>query len=237
MKTWPMDVTCRGRGGGCRDRPWRIWRGSTCRRWKRRCRVAAFHHRHGRTHRRGAWPLPTCITPNRTAVRARPRPRAYGRIQPQRHPLDRAGLCDATHSFSTPGAVIAYHTRIHWDGDAGHLGFVESDRADGAFAQSGHVSMPNLSGHIYLATNESGQRRLIIPGRPTRSGQMFGLLTTLQAGAGSQLVPVACPIAFVPLSQQPDAPMGVIPISDVAFAACRAILHRAIDDDFCRWRR
>ena len=140
-------------------------------------------------------------------------------------------------SFSQPGAVIAYHTRIFWDDAVGHLCFAESDRADGAFAQSGHVSMPNLSGHIYLATNESGQHRLIILGRPTRGGQMLGLLTTLQAGAGSQLVPVACPIAFVPLSQLPDAPMGVIPPSGHAFDACRAILDRAMDDDFCRWRQ
>lgn len=140
-------------------------------------------------------------------------------------------------SFSQPGAIITYHTRIFWDENAGHLRFAESDRADGAFAQSGHVSMPNLSGHIYLATNESGQHRLIILGRPSRGGHMFGLLTTLQAGAGSQLVPVACPIALVPLSQLPDAPMGVIRTDDTAFAACRAILDRAIDDDFCRWRQ
>lgn len=140
-------------------------------------------------------------------------------------------------SFGTPGAVIAYHTRIGWDEAAGHLCFAESDRADRAFAQSGHVSMPNLSGHIYLATNESGQHRLIILGRPTRGGQMLGLLTTLQSGAGSQLVPVACPIALVPQAQLPDAPMGVIAEGEPAFAECRAILDRAIQDDFCRWQQ
>lgn len=140
-------------------------------------------------------------------------------------------------SFSTPGAVIAYRTRILWDDAAGHLRFAESDRADGAFAQSGHVSMPNLSGHIYLATNEQGQHRLIILGRPARDGRMFGLLSTLQVGAGSQLVPVACPIAFVPQDQMPDAPMGVVGAGDRVFGECRAILDRAMRDDFCRWRQ
>jgi transcriptional regulator with XRE-family HTH domain len=139
-------------------------------------------------------------------------------------------------SFSTPGAVIAYRTRIGWDDGAGHLRFAEGDRADGAFAQSGHVSMPNLSGHIYLSTNEQGQHRLIILGRPTRDGRMYGLLTTLQVGAGSQLVPVACPIAFVPGEQLPDVAMGVIAPGDGMFASCRAVLDRALADDFCRWR-
>ncbi|WP_242130427.1 helix-turn-helix transcriptional regulator [Sphingobium sp. Sx8-8] len=140
-------------------------------------------------------------------------------------------------SFGTPGAVIAYRTRIAWNEEAGHLTFAESDRADGAFAQSGHVSMPNLSGHIYLATNESGQHRLIILGRPTRDGQMFGLLTTLQVGAGSQLVPVACPVAFVPQAQLAGLSMGVTAEGAPMFAACRAILDRALQDDFCRWRQ
>lgn len=140
-------------------------------------------------------------------------------------------------SFGTPGAVIAYRTRIGWNEEAGHLSFAESDRADGAFAQSGHVSMPNLSGHIYLATNESGQHRLIILGRPTRDGQMFGLLTTLQVGAGSQLVPVACPVAFVPQAQLAGLAMGVTGVGDAMFATCRAILDRALQDDFCRWRQ
>lgn len=139
-------------------------------------------------------------------------------------------------SFSTAGGVIAYRTRIGWDDGAGYLRFAEGDRADGAFAQSGHVSMPNLSGHIYLSTNEQGQHRLIILGRPTRDGRMYGLLSTLQVGAGSQLVPVACPIAFVPRAQLPDVAMGVIALGDALFAECRAVLDRALADDFCRWR-
>ena len=140
-------------------------------------------------------------------------------------------------SFGTPGAVITYRTRIVWNEEAGYLSFAESDRADGAFAQSGHVSMPNLSGHIYLATNESGQHRLIILGRPTRDGQMFGLLTTLQVGAGSQLVPVACPVAFVPQAQLAGLGMGVTTKDHPMFDTCKVILDRALADDFCRWRQ
>lgn len=139
-------------------------------------------------------------------------------------------------SFGTPDAMVAYRTRIGWDGMAGYLRFAESERADGAFAQSGHVSMPNLSGHIYLVTNEQGQHRLVILGRPTRDGRMFGLLTTLQVGAGSQLVPVACPVAFVPEKELAGLTMGLIAADNPFFRPCRDILDKALQDDFCRWR-
>ena len=60
--------------------------------------------------------------------------------------------------------------------------------------------MPNQSGHIYLVTNRHGQHRLITVSRPTITGEMYGILTTLLAGRGSQLTPIAAPIAFVPLA-------------------------------------
>ena len=41
--------------------------------------------------------------------------------------------------------------------------------------------MPHQSGHIYLVVNRNGQYRLIIVSRPTISGEMYGILTTLQA--------------------------------------------------------
>lgn len=138
-------------------------------------------------------------------------------------------------SFATPGAIVAYRTRICWDDAAGHLRFAESDRADSAFAQAGHVSMPNLSGHTYLVTNEAGQHRLIILGRPTREGRMFGLLSTLQAGPGSQLVPVASPVALVPQGQLSLA-LGLLAADSPDYAVCKAMLDTATADDFCRWR-
>ncbi len=139
-------------------------------------------------------------------------------------------------SFDAPGAIYAYRTSIFWDDALGHLGFAESQRVDGAFAQKGHVAMPNLSGHTYLVTSESGQQRMIILGRATREGQMFGLLTTLQVGAGSQLVPVACPIAFVPQSQITLSDLGLMPAEHPDHDTCRLILDRALNDDFCRLR-
>lgn len=140
-------------------------------------------------------------------------------------------------SFGQEGAVYAYRTTIFWDDGACHLRFAENARQDGAFAQAGHVSMPNLSGHTYLVTMEEGQHRLIMLGRATREKQMFGLLSTLQVGAGSQLVPVACPIAFVPQDQLVGIELGLIDAETTDHRSCREILDRAMRDDFCRLRQ
>ena len=70
--------------------------------------------------------------------------------------------------------------------------------------------MPNLSGHIYLVTNVSGQHRLAILGRPTIEGALYGVLTTLQVGTGSQLVPVACPLALNRLDPASEPAIGRI---------------------------
>lgn len=138
-------------------------------------------------------------------------------------------------AFSQPGAIYTYLTDIFWDDAGGHLGFAESARADRTFTQTGFVSMPNLSGHTYLVTSVEGQYRLVMLGRSTRERRMFGLLSTLQSGAGSQLLPVASPIALVPLEQVANPRLGVLANDDGDHAFYRAILDQCLASDFCRW--
>lgn len=138
-------------------------------------------------------------------------------------------------AFSQPGAIYTYLTEIFWDDAGAHLGFAESARADRTFTQTGFVSMPNLSGHTYLVTSEEGQYRLIMLGRGTRERRMFGLLSTLQVGSGSQLLPVSCPIALVPLEQVERPLLGVVAPDSADHAAYRQILDQALASDFCRW--
>jgi hypothetical protein len=95
--------------------------------------------------------------------------------------------------------------------------------------------MPNLSGHTYLVTSEEGQYRMIMLGRGTRERRMFGLLTTLQAGSGSQLVPVACPIALVPQEQIGDLQFGLIPPEGAVHEEYQSALGHAVAQGFCRW--
>lgn len=139
-------------------------------------------------------------------------------------------------SFRNPDAIFAYVTSIQWDEDVGHLIFQESRRTDPVFEQRGQVSMPHLSGHVYLVTNDDGQMRLTILGRPTSNKALYGILTTLQVGAGSQLVPMSCPVALVRTSDADKAAVGIIAPDHSEFEGYRQRLAIAIDDDFAHFR-
>ncbi|EDL47785.1 helix-turn-helix transcriptional regulator [Erythrobacter sp. SD-21] len=137
-------------------------------------------------------------------------------------------------SFDRPDAIYAYRTLIRWSERKGHLVFAESDRIDESFEQAGFVSMPHLSGHAYLMTGTAGQYRMIVLGRATHDGRMYGLLTSLQVGVGSQLVPVSSPVAFVPADQLSDLDPGVHPLETGSGRLAADILDIATSADFCR---
>lgn len=135
-------------------------------------------------------------------------------------------------SSSGSGSIYAYVTEVQWDAAQGCLAFHERERLDGDYAQSGTVSVPHQTGHIYLVTSRHGQYRMAILSRPLIKGEMFGILATLQTGRGSQLLPVAAPLALVPFSG--GEVLGRIAANTVEHAAYAAILNRAIDEDFAR---
>ena len=136
-------------------------------------------------------------------------------------------------SLELPGVIFAYRTIIAWDGEQGLLAFHEAQRQDAPFAQRGVVSVPNKSGQIYLHTNEDGQLRLAILGRPLIGGEMYGLLSTLQAGPGSQLLPVSVPLALVPFAATAGV-LGRVTASDDSYALYRVHLDRVVAGGFAR---
>jgi transcriptional regulator with XRE-family HTH domain len=135
-------------------------------------------------------------------------------------------------SFGDKEAIYAYRTEIAWDQAASLLAFREGERLDVAFTQFGEVAVPNQSGFIYLVTNRHGQHRLITVSRPTISGEMYGIITTLLAGRGSLLTPIAAPIAFVPIRNIPTPSVGRISSGDANYAAYREHLRRTVDEPF-----
>jgi hypothetical protein len=134
-------------------------------------------------------------------------------------------------SFGDKDALYAYRTEIAWDKSASSLLFRERERVDAAYSQYGEVAVPNQSGFVYLVTNRHGQHRLITVSRPNH-GAMYGIITTLLAGRGSQLTPIAAPIALVLAANFPDATLGRISPEDPNYAAYRAHLRRTIDEPF-----
>ena len=135
-------------------------------------------------------------------------------------------------SFSEPGAVFAYLTEIAWSDAKGHLVFNEAGRLDSEFEQKGFVSFPNLSGSIYLVTIFDGQYRMALLNRPRGGGPITGILTTLAAGQGAQLIPAAVPLALVPMAGRPDPQLGVIRRGDPAFDEYRSCVDRVTNDGF-----
>jgi transcriptional regulator with XRE-family HTH domain len=135
-------------------------------------------------------------------------------------------------SFSDPVAVYAYRTEIRWDADQSCLVFRENERIDAEYAQDGLVSVPNQSGFIYLITNRQGQYRLVIMSRVAIRDEMFGIMTTLQAGRGADLTPVSVPVAYVPMKALATAEFGRIAAGHVCYERYRAYLKRTIEEQF-----
>ena len=135
-------------------------------------------------------------------------------------------------SFGDKNAIYAYRTEIAWDDKLSLLIFRESERVDADYTQHGLVSVPNQSGHIYLVTNRQGQYRLIIVARPTISGEMYGILTTLKVGRGSQLTPIAAPIAFVPLRAIAKPEFGRIASDHPCYAGYHKYLQRTVEEPY-----
>jgi transcriptional regulator with XRE-family HTH domain len=135
-------------------------------------------------------------------------------------------------SFGDKDAVYAYRTEITWDDAASSLVFREGERQDSAYTQWGEVALPNESGFVYLVTNRNGQHRLITVSRPTITGEMYGVITTLLAGRGSTLTPIAAAIAFLPIKSIANPTMGRIVPSDPNYELYRSHLRRTTEEPF-----
>jgi transcriptional regulator with XRE-family HTH domain len=135
-------------------------------------------------------------------------------------------------SFGDRAAIYAYRTEIAWDASVSALRFRESEKLDAAYTQAGEVAVPNQSGHIYLVTNQHGQHRLITVSRPTIAGELYGIISTLLAGRGSQLTPIASPIALLPIKSIDRPTFGRISPEAENFSLYRERLRRAIEEPF-----
>ena len=94
------------------------------------------------------------------------------------------------------------------------------------------MAVPNQSGHIYLGTNRHGQYRLITLARPAISGEMYGIITTLLAGRGSLLTPLAAPIAYLPIKMVATPTFGRVSSDDSNYAQYRQHLRRTTEEPF-----
>lgn len=141
-------------------------------------------------------------------------------------------------SFGEEGAVFAYRTEISWHDGTSRLIFREAERLDTGFNQQGEVSVPNQSGHVYLVTSISGQYRVAVVGRPMNTGEMYGILTSLRAGRGTQLTPVCAAIALVPIApgRENELSFGRIGPSHRHYRGYRDHLDRVTAEEFALFK-
>jgi hypothetical protein len=129
--------------------------------------------------------------------------------------------------------LFTYITDVTWNHDHSHLVFHEMARLDSAYAQKGDVAIPHQTGHIYFTTNRHGQHRLMLMRRVAKSGELYGLLLTLQQEKGAHLLPVSMPVVLLPVANLGETPsLGVIGPTHKAHDAYREILHRVVDGGF-----
>jgi transcriptional regulator with XRE-family HTH domain len=135
-------------------------------------------------------------------------------------------------SFGDKDAIFAYRTEIVWEPKVSSLVFREGERTDAAYEHTGEVAVPHQSGFIYLVINKHGQHRVITVSRPTVTGAMYGIISTLRAGAGSQLMPVAAPIAYVPIGNIQEPTLGRIAPDNANHALYLSHLRRTVEEPF-----
>lgn len=137
-------------------------------------------------------------------------------------------------SFSEAGAIFAYLTSISWNEANGHLVFSEAARTDSEYEQKGFVSFPNISGAIYLVTIWQGQYRMALLNRP--SGRwLSGILVTLAAGEGAQLIPASVPIVLLPKDPDEKRAVGVVHAGDPDFEQYRDCVDRVTQRGYARF--
>ncbi len=135
-------------------------------------------------------------------------------------------------SFGDKDAIFAYRTEIVWEPKVSALVFREGERTDAAYEHTGEVAVPHQSGFIYLVIIKHGQHRVITVSRPTVAGEMYGIISTLRAGPGSQLTPIAAPIAYVPLRNIPQPSLGRVAPDNPNHELYRKHLRRTVDESF-----
>ena len=136
-------------------------------------------------------------------------------------------------SSKKPEDLFTYITDVTWNHEGNHLVFHELARLDAAYAQKGDVAVPHQTGHIYFTTNRHGQHRLMVMKRIVRSGELLGLLLTLQQEKGAHLMPVTMPVALLPVAGLSEAPaLGKVGVGHRAYDGYRAVLAKVLDGGF-----
>jgi transcriptional regulator with XRE-family HTH domain len=135
--------------------------------------------------------------------------------------------------FQDQNLITAYRTDISWDEACPALGFAERNRPDGPFAHAGHLYIPPSSMFIHFVSLTKGAMRMIIASQLDQTGQIRGLISTLNK-QGAHYYPVSAPIAYVRRETFAADSFGEIAAADPNFASYRSILAETVAKGYAR---
>jgi hypothetical protein len=136
-------------------------------------------------------------------------------------------------SFSVAGGIMSYRTDIFWDEAWPGLLFQERDRPDKPFLHRGRLYIPASSMYIHLISLTKGAMRMVIVTQLDLSGEMRGLITTLQKQR-AQFVPVSAPIVYVKRGRFEGVKLGEIGSADPAHADYKRLLRESLEQGYVR---
>jgi DNA-binding Xre family transcriptional regulator len=128
-------------------------------------------------------------------------------------------------SFSVPGGVMAYRTDIVWDDEWPSLLFQERDRPDTPFLHRGRLYIPASSPFVHLVSLTKGAMRMVMVSSLGPSGEMRGVITTLNK-RGAAFVPVSAPIIY---ARRDD--FTALELGEIAAERARALGYRQLIDE------
>jgi hypothetical protein len=137
-------------------------------------------------------------------------------------------------AFAVPDTIVAYRTDIVWDPDWPSLLFEERDRPDAPYSHRGRLYIPASSMFIHLVSLTKGAMRMVLISQIDRSGEMRGLITTLNKQRGAMFVPVSAPIVYVKTEEFRPAALGEIKAGSRSYADYKKLLDATVGEGYAR---
>lgn len=136
-------------------------------------------------------------------------------------------------SFTAPGTIVAYRTEIVWDPEWPSLLFEERDRPDAPYSHRGRLYLPPSSMFIHLVSLTKGAMRMVLVSQIDQSGEMRGLITTLNKQRAS-FIPVSAPIVYAQRADFSSVALGEIKPGHAAYEGYSALLGSTTSEGYAR---
>ena len=136
-------------------------------------------------------------------------------------------------SFTAPETIVAYRTDIVWDPEWPSLLFEERDRPDAPYSHRGRLYLPPSSMFIHLVSLTKGAMRMVLVSQIDQSGEMRGLITTLNKQRAS-FIPVSAPIVYAQRKDFAAIALGEIKPGHEVYDAYRVLLDATTSEGYAR---